>query len=80
MFIVKKGFFSRDSPPRWTYDVDVHYKDKLIAMVSFTHKQTDGQFWIQDNDTWDEMDFTATEMNYIIQIAHDYFQKNAFPK
>jgi len=41
--------------------------------------QTEGQFWIQDNDTWDEMVFTATEMNNIIQLARDYFQKNAFP-
>jgi hypothetical protein len=79
MFSVNRGYFARKDMPRWTYDVDVLYEGKLITMVSFTHLQQEGQFWLQDSDAWDDAGFTHTEMQDIIRLARVFYAKTAFP-
>ena len=79
MFSVSRGYFSRKELPRWTYDVDVLFKDKLIAMVSFTHLQQEGQFWMQNSDLWDNSQFDHDDMRTIIRLARVFYANNAFP-
>ena len=79
MFSVDRGYFARKDMPKWTYDVDVLHEGKLIAMVSFTHLQQEGQFWLQDSDVWDKTGSTHTEMQDIIRLARVFYAENAFP-